>query len=179
MKLLNGSGMAAGYTLALDKTGAEYVVVAVKGTFTLPKQGETPRLAAEQLPLVDADQFSGEPGQTAMLVECDYALQKPCCDVLMNGSALCTGRPAGGAHRGWAAGGSMAKVVRSVGQSGMARRAVGYAPSRPEPFERHADLLRQCVRRHRRTDARSDAGPVIPSESGWAWLAPAHPSVNW
>src|SRR5690242_10105239 len=87
MKLLNATGMTAGYTMGMDKTGVEYVVVAVKGTFTLPKQGESPKLADEQLPLVDADEFSEEPGLSATLVECDYALGKPRCDVLLNGAA--------------------------------------------------------------------------------------------
>jgi hypothetical protein len=95
MNLVNGSGMAAGYTMGLDRTGAEYLVVAVKGTFILPRQNEVPTLAPEQVDLVDADQFSGEPGHSATLVECDYALNKPLCDVLLNGSAYTSGgRPA-------------------------------------------------------------------------------------
>ena len=40
MNLLNASGMAAGYTVMLDKAGSEHVVVAVKGTFTLPRSGQ-------------------------------------------------------------------------------------------------------------------------------------------
>src|SRR5580698_353393 len=87
MNLRNGSGMAAGFTLALDKSGAEHVVVAVKGTFTLPLPGETPALAEAQVPLVDADLFTGEPGRSATVAECDYPLEKPRCDVLLNGSA--------------------------------------------------------------------------------------------
>src|SRR5215831_16207935 len=88
MKLLNASGMAAGYTVGLDPSGAERLVVAVKGTFRLPKRhGEEPKLAPEQVPLVDADLFTGEPGSSATLVECDYALEKPRCDVLLNGAA--------------------------------------------------------------------------------------------
>ena len=61
--------MAVGYTVGLDKTGAEHVVVAVKGTFTIPKRGAAPRLADEQVQLVDADQFTREPGRSATLVE--------------------------------------------------------------------------------------------------------------
>ena len=54
MNLLNGSGMVAGYTVALDKAGYEHVVVVVKGTFTLPRPGEAAKLAGEQVPLVDS-----------------------------------------------------------------------------------------------------------------------------
>src|SRR5580698_7737674 len=40
MNLLNSTGMAAGYTVALDKAGYEHVVVVVKGTFTLTRSGD-------------------------------------------------------------------------------------------------------------------------------------------
>ncbi len=136
MNLLNGSGMAAGYTLGLDKTGAEHVVVAVKGTFTLPRQGESPKLAAEQVPLVDADQFSGEPGLSATLVECDYALEKPCCDVLLNGAAH---SPDGRMVERIAVGlqvGTWRKAFAVWGNRTWRSAVVGYAPSEPVPFSR-------------------------------------------
>jgi hypothetical protein len=136
MNLVNGSGMAVEFTVVLDKTGAENVVVAVKGTFTLPRPGEMPRLAAEQLPLVDADLFTGEPGRSATKVECDYALEKPFCDVLLNGSAYApngrmvekigVGLQVGGWRKSFAVWGN--RVWRGA--------VVGYAPSEPEPFSR-------------------------------------------
>ena len=93
MKLLNASGMAAGYTLGLDIDARERLVVAVKGTFSLPRRGETtpPRLLDEQVPLADADVFTGEPGRSATMVECDFAPMKPRCDILLNGSAYARG----------------------------------------------------------------------------------------
>ncbi|MGG5820267.1 DUF2169 family type VI secretion system accessory protein [Falsiroseomonas sp. HW251] len=92
MRLVNASGMTAGYTLGRDKDGRERVVVVVKGTFALPaRSGATPQLAAAQLPLIDADLFSGEPGRSATLVESDWAPMKPRCDVLLNGSAYAPG----------------------------------------------------------------------------------------
>jgi hypothetical protein len=136
MKLLNGSGMAAGYTVALDKTGAEHVVVVVKGTFTLPRPGHAPRLADEQAAIVDADLFTGEPARSATLMECDYALEKPLCDVLLNGSAygpgerpverIAVGLQVGGWRKSFAVWGN--RVWRGA--------AVGYVPSDPEPFVR-------------------------------------------
>ena len=149
MNLLNATGMAAGYTMGMDKAGYEYVVVVVKGTFTLPRPGETPKLADEQVPLVDADLFTGEPGRSATLVECDYALEKPRCDVLLNGAAYA---PNGGAVDrigGGTAGGVVAQVVRRVGQPRMARRGRRLCAERAGAVRAHADLLRQCVRRHR------------------------------
>jgi hypothetical protein len=136
MNLLNATGMAAGYTLGRDKTGAEHVVVAVKGTFTLPRPGEAPKLATEQLPLVDADLFTGEPGRSATTAECDYALEKSFCDVLLNGSAygpngrtvdrIAVGLQVGAWHKSFAVWGN--RTWRGAG--------VGYTPSEPEPFTR-------------------------------------------
>ena len=136
MNLLNATGMAAGYTVALDKAGYEHVVVVVKGTFTLPRTGEAPKLADEQVPLVDADQFTGEPGRSATLVECDYALEKPYCDVLLNGAAYA---PGGRSVQRIAVGlqvGSMRKSFAVWGNREWRAAGVGYAPSEPEPFLR-------------------------------------------
>src|SRR5262245_31964081 len=136
MKLLNSTGMAAGYTVALEKEAYEHVVVVVKGTFTLPPLGEQAKLADEQVPLFDADLFTGEPGRSATLVECDYALEKPFCDVLLNGAAYARGgRPVESIAVGLQAG-AMRKSFKVWGNRVWRGTAVGYAPSDPEPFTR-------------------------------------------
>jgi hypothetical protein len=136
MNLLNATGMAAGYTVALDKAGYEHIVVVVKGTFTLPRTGETPKLADEQVPLVDADQFTGEPGRSATSVECDYMLEKRHCDVLLNGAAYAPGgRPVTHIAVGLQVG-SMRKSFAVWGNREWRASGVGYAPSEPEPFLR-------------------------------------------
>ena len=95
MQLLNATQMQAGYTMGMNPDGRESLVVAVKGTFNLPRDGEEPQLVANQVPLVDSDVFTGEPGFSAPLYESDYAAVKPRCDVLLNGSAYAPGgRPA-------------------------------------------------------------------------------------
>ena len=87
MELLNATDMLASYTMGTDKTGRESLVVVVKGTFTLPLNGSMPVLSEVQVPIVEADQFSGEPGFSAVTYESEYAPFKPRCDVLINGSA--------------------------------------------------------------------------------------------
>lgn len=87
MDLLNSTSMAAGYTMGMDPEGREYLLVAVKGTFSLPLDGREARLMEDQMPLVEADTFTGEPGFSAPVHECDYALRKKRCDVILNGSA--------------------------------------------------------------------------------------------
>jgi hypothetical protein len=178
MNLLNATGMAAGYTLGMDKTGAEYVVVAVKGTFTLPKQGETPKLADEQVPLVDADQFTGEPGLSATLVECDYALEKLRCDVLLNGAAYAPGgRPVeriavGLQVSGWR------KSFAVWGNREWRRAQIGYAPSAPEPFERMPISYDNAFGG---TDARmrdpAQHGTYLPNPVGRGWHRHIYPEL--
>ena len=95
MNLVNGTKMQAGYTLAVQPDGRELLVAVVKGTFTLPGNGQAPQLAPEQVPLTTMDEFTGNPGFSAPRYEIDFAPRKPKCDVLLNGSAYA---PLGRAH---------------------------------------------------------------------------------
>jgi hypothetical protein len=91
MELTNATNMVAGRAMGMRPDGRELLVVVVKGTFTVPQPGREPKLAEEQVPLVEADVFTGEPGFSAALYESDYAPHKPRCDVLLNGSAYAPG----------------------------------------------------------------------------------------
>ena len=73
MNLVNATGLVAGYTLGIQPDGRELLVVVVKGTFMLPARGEEPSLAEDQQPLVETDEFTGEPGFSAPLYEIDFA----------------------------------------------------------------------------------------------------------
>lgn len=95
MELINATRMVAGYTMGTEPSGRESLVVVIKGTFRLPAPGEAVRLADEQLPLVMADTFTGQPGYSAPYYEVDFAPYKPRCDVVLLGSAHAPGgRPA-------------------------------------------------------------------------------------
>ena len=100
MRLLNATKMQANYTMGMDPSGRESIVVVVKGTFRMPHSveaegSEAAQLAAEQMPLVDSDVFTGEPGFSAPRYEYDYAPVKRRCDILLNGSAYAPdGKPA-------------------------------------------------------------------------------------
>ena len=91
MDFVNESKVEAGWTLGFEPDGRELLIVAVKATFLIPKDGEEASLAEEQVPLTEADEFTGEPGLSAVLHETDYAHRKPYCDVLLNGSAYAPG----------------------------------------------------------------------------------------
>jgi hypothetical protein len=92
MQLLNATKMQAGYTMGLEPSGRELLVVVVKGTFHVPASGVEPGLHEDQVPLVMADTFTGKPGFSAPVHEVDFAPRKRRCDVLLIGSAYAPGR---------------------------------------------------------------------------------------
>src|SRR5215510_9610170 len=134
MEFINATRMQAGYTMGLEPSGRELLVVVVKGTFVLPKNGEDVRLHEEQLPLVMADTFSGEPGLSAPVYEVDFVPRKKRCDVLLIGSAYAPGgRPATQVQVGLRVNG----ITKSFGVVGHRRWRVGVSrisASDPEPF---------------------------------------------
>lgn len=97
MELINATRMVAGYTMGLEPSGRELLVVVIKGTFRFPQPSEPVghfALHETQLPLVMADTFTGEPGFSAPVYEVDFAPRKRRCDILLLGSAYAPdGRP--------------------------------------------------------------------------------------
>ena len=133
MDFVNESGVSAGWTMGFTRDGRELVVVAIKATFTIPEPGEVPPLATEQLNLVEADQFSGTPGQSAPLHDSDFAHHKARCDVLLNGNAYAPGgRPATVFGVGIKAG-SMSKILKVVGDRVWQGSPAGATASEPAP----------------------------------------------
>ena len=137
MELLNATNMLAGYTMGMKPSGREMLVVVVKGTFSIPKQfGQVPALAEEQIPLIEADTFSGDPGFSAPVREVDYAPIKHHCDVLLNGCAYAPGgKPAAKVQVGLKVG-AMAKTFNVVGNRFWEAGATGTGPGYPGLFER-------------------------------------------
>lgn len=91
MDFVNETKVEAGWTLGFEPDGRELLVIAIKATYSIPENGAEPVLADEQVPLTEADEFTGEPGLSAVNYETDYAHRKPMCDVLLNGSAYAPG----------------------------------------------------------------------------------------
>ena len=135
MNLINATKMQAGYTLGLDKDARESLVVVVKGTFLIPRhESEEAKLAPEQVPLVTADVFTGEPGLSAPLYETDYAPRKPRCDVLLNGSAYAPGGKPTERVTVKLRVGSMSKSFDVVGKRTWKGGILGFSVSAIEPF---------------------------------------------
>jgi hypothetical protein len=170
MELLNATKMVAGYAPGMRPDGRELLVVVVKGTFDLPQNGEEAKLSAEQLPLVEADQFTGEPGFSAPLYESDYAPTKPFCDVIVNGSAYAPGgKPTQGVGVGVKVG-RVAKAFNVIGDRVWESGVSGIGPSFAKPFTRKPisyDVAFGGTDRYSDDEADHDAYMQNPSGIGY------------
>ncbi len=120
--------------MGLQPDGRELLVVCVKGTFTIPKNGKEPQLAEEQVPLVEADVYTGEPGLSAPVYESDYAPKKPKCDVLFNGRAYAPGgQPATRVNVSLQVG-SISKSLAIVGNRFWKKGFLSFKATHPTPF---------------------------------------------
>jgi hypothetical protein len=136
MQFRNTTAATAGWTVGFEADGRELLIVAIKATFNIPPRGEDASLAADQLPLTLADEFTGEPGLSSPRRETDYAHRKPFCDVLLNGSAYGPeGRPIETVMVGLRVG-QIVKSFEVVGDRVWRPAAMGIAPTRPQPFQR-------------------------------------------
>lgn len=134
MEFVNSTRMEAGYTMGVDSSGRESLVVVIKGTFVLPSRGEQVRLHEEQVQLVMADTFTGVPGLSAPAYEIDFAPRKSGCDVLLLGSAHAPqGRPVTRMQVGLQVG-PVSKTIEVVGNRLWDAGLTGIRATAPEPF---------------------------------------------
>lgn len=134
MDLINATNMLAGYTMGMEPSGRELLVVVVKGTFHFPNAGEIPQLHEQQVPLIMADTFTGEPGFSAPYYEVDFAPHKLKCDILLQGSAYA---PDGRAVRRVPVGlriGQWQKTFAVCGKRFWEYGLAGARATAPEPF---------------------------------------------
>lgn len=134
MELINATNMLAGYTMGMEPSGRELLVVVVKGTFHLPKSGEEVRLHEQQVPLTMADTFTGVPGFSAPYYEVDFAPRKLKCDILLQGSAYApNGRPVPRVPVGLRIG-QWQKTFAVCGKRHWEYGLAGVNATEPEPF---------------------------------------------
>jgi len=134
MELVNATAFAAAYTLGIEPSGRERVVVAVKGTFDFPAAGAVATPAAAQAPLVMADTFDGAPGFSSPVYEVDFAPGKKRCDILVIGNAhALEGRPVDRMRVGLRVG-AVSKLFSVVGERVWQAGVTGVSASRPKPF---------------------------------------------
>ena len=170
MELINATRMVAGYTMGLEPSGRELLVVVIKGTFVLPKPGEPVQLADEQLPLIMADTFTGEPGFSAPVLEVDFAPRKHACDVLLTGHARA---PVGQQVSRLRAGlrvGPMEKVFDVVGNRVWQAALTSITASAPQPFtEMPVSYDRAFGGADRHSEDESEHDAYLPNPVGRGW----------
>ena len=135
MELVNATRLAAAYTLGVDPSGREYLVVVVKGTFDVPSTpDDSPSLSAEQVPVFLADELGGE-SEMLPICEGDLCLRKPRCDVIVTGSAYAPGgRPCSRVQVGVRVGG-WTKSFYVTGDRHWSSLGLTTRPSATEPFD--------------------------------------------
>ena len=170
MELINATRMTAGYNMGLEPSGRELLVVVIKGTFVLPKPGEQVRLHDEQLPLIMADTFTGEPGFSAPVYEIDYAPRKRACDLLLVGSAHAPeGRQVTRLRVGVRVG-AMEKTFDVVGDRVWQAGLTGISTSAPQPFTKMPisyDVAFGGTDRNSEDESEHDAYLPNPVGRGW------------
>jgi hypothetical protein len=171
MQLVNKTPMVAAFTLAFEPDGRELLVVAIKGSYALPTDsGGEPALSEDQLPLVDADEFTGEPGLSAPLYETDFAPRKPRCDVLLNGTAYApAGRPSERVNVSLRVG-KMAKAFDVVGPRAWRANLMTVSTTRPERFTKQSISYDVAFGGVDRTD---------PDPAKHRWFAPNHAGMGY
>jgi len=116
-----------------DAGGVDTLFVVLKATFTL---GPQPRPAEEQVPVVVADQYLGEPGSSSLEMVGEVHLARPGTDVVLTGDAVAPGgRPVDRLDVAVTVGGR-GKAVRVFGDRQWYSGAMGIQPGRPRPFLR-------------------------------------------
>ena len=133
MNLVNMTSLSAGLSVATDKYGRQSIVAVAKGTFAVKPDGST-AVANQQQPLVDADEFAGEPGVSAVIYETDFAPRKPVCDVLLDGCARAPGGRSVTSVTVSLEVSSVHKSFRVVGDRLWHWDPFGYSATEPEPF---------------------------------------------
>ena len=134
MELVNATKMLTAYTMGMEPSGRECLVVAIKGTFEIPSAGEEAHFAAEQVPPVMVDVFTGEAGFSSTVYESEFAPFKPRCDVLLNGSAYAPGGKPAERVPVTLRVGTMVKSFVVVGDRYWSTGFTGFKPSATKPF---------------------------------------------
>lgn len=130
----NETPFRSGMFLFPDEQGVDTLYAVVKATFSL--RGNTLALSEEQLPLVVADEYWGEPGQSSLKTLNEAHLLKPGTDVLLKGSAYAPrGKPVESCPVSVRVG-PVQQVLQVFGDRKWERGVIWPAISSPEPFTR-------------------------------------------
>lgn len=135
LEVSNSTPFPAACVPFTDAEGREQLVVVVKATYQVEPRTGAATTAEEQVPILRADEYHGEPGESSIRAEADTCPPKPGCDVILAGHAY-PRRPKDPYVDVGLTLGSLRKTVRVFGDRAWRKGLGGWQPSPPEPFER-------------------------------------------
>ena len=133
VELLNSTSFAADRAVFWDRTGAEQLVLVLKGTWSLGEDGSL-SLKEEQVPVSPVDEFRDDPETSSISQEAELGPVKPATDVFLTGSAKA---PRAGTRimDVRLKIGSLGRTVRVFGPRRWGSRLGMARISEPEPFD--------------------------------------------
>jgi hypothetical protein len=123
-----------------DKEGREHLLVLAKATWRLPLSGQSAELSEHQVPLIDSDTATAQPGLSSPEYESEYVPFKSSCDVLVLCCAYAPkGTPSSRVSVGVRVGG-MSKTFTVTGRRKWQTGLLGVTISmtEPKPFIKQA-----------------------------------------
>lgn len=132
LQLKNHTPFEAAIALFPDEKGVDTLYIMVKATFSI---GHKVEVAKEQVPIVEADEYWGEPGQSSLKNASEYHLMKPGTDIVMAGSSCAPGKKAVQMLDVMLSVGRYQKIVRVFGERRWTKGLVGLNISSPAPFD--------------------------------------------
>ena len=86
MNIINNTLLNTAPFFLMDHTGAETLLIVLKGTWSIGTDGKL-TIANEQRPILTEPVYSGEPGKSCLIYDTDIVLQKPGTDCALIGHA--------------------------------------------------------------------------------------------
>ncbi|AJE02295.1 DUF2169 family type VI secretion system accessory protein [Geobacter pickeringii] len=133
MDLLNPTPFTAAPLFLTDRHGAETLLVIVKGTWQINRDG-TLTVAEEQVPLRFEPEYSGDPASSSLIHDTDAVLEKPGTDCILLGHAWAPKVGAGSVDVTFGVG-PVRKTVRVFGERIWMKCLGRVTMSKPAPFE--------------------------------------------
>jgi hypothetical protein len=136
--LINSTPFNVRTSLLFDLEGNNLAVAAVKGTFTLPMNGEQPSLAEEQLDVLARDDYDDPSKMSCIRYPADLVMGKNGTDIGLDGTAYSPFNKPVTSLKVSVQAGHLSKTVLVLGNRYWTKSLFrpGYAVTKPEPFER-------------------------------------------
>ena len=131
--ITNATRHAGTAVVLTDADGRDVVVAVAKATFVLARARRL-ELAEKPVPLVYADEYRDEPGLSSLAAATDFAVTKPCADVIVLGNACAPDGRALPTMDVSVRVGSVSAQIQVTGDRVWKKGLFGVAPGKPETF---------------------------------------------